>query len=169
MLKVIRVGFSASLLLAALSAVTAEPSHLLGHASGSDNGGGFRYGGTQSREYQQVSAAHSFIGGRRYDAALALLQPLSAGNFAPAQTLLGSMYAVGRGVEQDAVKAAQLYETAALGGDPYAMYLFGYALDTGTGVPQNRELAMMWMQRASDSGKIELQKAVRNYREHMTG
>ena len=144
------------------TAVSAQSS-LISHANG-ENGGGYRIGGVQSQDFQRVAAAREFIRVGRNDAALALLTPLSAKGFATAQTVLGGMYAIGRGVERDAQRATQLYASAAHNGDAQAMYLYGYALDTGTGIDQNRELAKMWMQRASDSGQIELQKAVRAYR-----
>lgn len=126
--------------------------------------GGDQIGGVQSKQYQQVSAALEFIRSGRNDAALALLVPLTEASFAPAQTVLGVMYTAGRGVEQDHVRAAQLYAMAANAGDAQAMYLYGHALDAGLGIKRDRDLAQMWMQRASDSGQIEIQKAVRAYR-----
>jgi TPR repeat protein len=169
MIKTLKLAVAAAAFCSVAPALADEPSHLLGHAGGGDQNNGISYGGIQSRDYQQVAAARAFVGAGRFDAALALLQPLSSDGFAPAQTLLGSMYALGRGVERDPAQAAQLYALAAHGGDAYAMYLYGYALDNGVGVAQDRDIAMMWMQRASDSGKIELMKAVRRYREGLAG
>jgi TPR repeat protein len=166
MIKIAKYGAAMVLLCSVSPAIAEGPSHLLGHAGGHGSAGGASYGGPQSRDYQQVSAARGFVGVQRYETAFLLLLPLEANGFAPAQTLLGSMYALGRGVNRNPARAAELYAAAAQGGDAQAMYLYGYALDNGIGVAQDRQAATLWMQRASDSGKIELMKAVRLYRRH---
>jgi hypothetical protein len=139
---------------------------LLGFASAGLADEGYRP--LQSQDYQQVSAAREFIRNGETDKALSLLFPLQSEQFAPAIALLGSMYASGRGVVQDDVRAAELYRQAAEGGDAVAMYLHGYALDNGFGVAVQKDEAQLWMQRASRSGQIELQRAVRNYRKHVS-
>jgi hypothetical protein len=163
--KVFKLGLMAAAIGAFASVANAQ-SHLVGHAAGTEAAsGGGSYGRPQSQSYQQVSAARGFVVGGREDKALILLLPLVAKGFAPAERLLGNMYATGIGVQQDQARAASLYAKAASGSDPYAMYHYGYALDNGIGVARDGDLAMMWMQRASDSGIPELQKVVRNYRQ----
>lgn len=142
-------------------------SRLLGFAS-IGLGGEYRTG-IESQRHQQVSAAREFLRAGDDRKALALLRPLQAEGFAPALTLLGSMYFIGRGVPQDDRLGAQLYAKGAEAGDPLAMYLYGVALDQGFGVRTDRAAAQRWFQQASDSGIAEPQKAVRRYRKHATG
>jgi TPR repeat protein len=149
----------------AVSPASAQ-SHLLGLASG---GGEYAYGGghsgISSQKFQQLQAARQFLGKGETDKAIVLLQRLYQADFVPAFTLLGTLHLYGRGVPQDDGLAAQYFAYAAKRGDHGAMYLYGYALDNGLGVKQDRDMAAMWMQRASDSGQIELMKAVRRYRQ----
>ncbi len=168
MRMLIKAGLVSSLAIVSCASGAIASTGLNDHASGTI-GDTYHAGGIQSQEYQQVSAAVEFIRGGRNDRALTLLKQLEVKGFAPAMTLLGSMYAAGRGVYKSDVRASQLYADAAALGDPAAMYLYGYALDNGIGVRQNKDAAILWLQRASDSGKIELQKAVRAYRERATG
>jgi len=61
------------------------------------------------------------------------------------QTLLGSMYERGEGVEQNFEKAAEWYGKAAEQGYPQAQLIFGSMLFLGRGIPQNHILAHMWI------------------------
>jgi len=163
----ILVGMVLALGPVLLSTPAAAQSRLLGFAS-FGLGGEYRTG-IESQRHQQVSAAREFIRAGDDRRALALLRPLQAEGFAPALTLLGSMYFIGRGVPQDDRLGAQLYAQGAKGGDPLAMYLYGVALDQGLGVRADRAAAQHWFELASDSGIAELQKAVRRYRKQATG
>ncbi len=61
------------------------------------------------------------------------------------QTMLGFMYATGRGVPQHFVHAVDWYSRAAEQGDPTAQCLLGLMYDKGQGVPQNDVLAHKWL------------------------
>ncbi len=165
MIRSLTHGLVCLALIGTLASGASAQSRVLGLASGTATEINFNYGGIQSQDFQQVAAAKELIRAGQEQKALALLTPLYSRGFAPAVTVLGSMYAAGRGVDRNEVYAADLYAKASASGDPYAMYLYGYALDNGIGVTRDRNAAMMWMQRASDSGNIDLQKAVRAYRQ----
>jgi uncharacterized protein len=79
------------------------------------------------------------------------------------------MYIMGRGVNYDPVKATELLSGAAEAGEARAMYLYAYALDNGLGTAPDSAAANRWLQRASDSGIPEIQKAVRAYRKQKAG
>jgi TPR repeat protein len=66
-----------------------------------------------------------------------------------AQTRLGFMYAVGRGVPQNYALAARWQYRAACQGEPTAQYLLGLMYDKGQGVPQDYVLAYMWLDLAT--------------------
>ena len=68
------------------------------------------------------------------------------------QMKLAQDYLDGRGVEQDAKKAAYWYEKAAGAGDPFAQFETGYFYETGMGVDKNPERAAHWYRLAASSG-----------------
>jgi uncharacterized protein len=64
---------------------------------------------------------------------------------AHAQTVLGFMYATGRGLPQNFERAVDWYSRAAEQGDPTAQYLLGLMYDKGQGVRQDWVLAHKWL------------------------
>jgi TPR repeat protein len=64
---------------------------------------------------------------------------------AHAQTILGSMYADGRGVPQNYAEAAAWYRRAAEQGNPAAQYRLGLLFDKGLGVPLDDTEAYKWL------------------------
>ncbi|MBO0755425.1 MAG: sel1 repeat family protein [Bradyrhizobiaceae bacterium] len=64
---------------------------------------------------------------------------------AHAETVLGFMYATGRGVPQNFERAVDWYRRAAEQGDPTAQYLLGLMYDKGQGVRQDWVLAHKWL------------------------
>jgi TPR repeat protein len=71
--------------------------------------------------------------------------PAAQGGDARSQTVLGFMYATGRGVPQHFGNAVEWYSRAADQGDPTAQYLLGLMYDKGQGVPQDWVLAHKWL------------------------
>lgn len=61
------------------------------------------------------------------------------------QTLLGRMYATGRGVPQDYFEAAKWYYRAADRGDPRAQFELGLLYNIGKGVRRDYVLSEMWL------------------------
>lgn len=62
-----------------------------------------------------------------------------------AQTYLGYMYQMGRGVPQDYAAAAGWYQLAAEQGEPEAQFLLGLLFDKGFGVPVDWVTAEVWL------------------------
>ena len=73
-------------------------------------------------------------------------------NHAWAQTVLGFLYEVGRGVEQDYGTAARWYRKAAEKDEPTAQYRLGVFYEQGLGVDADPSLAREWYERAAESG-----------------
>lgn len=70
---------------------------------------------------------------------------MARGGDARAQTVLGFMYATGRGVPQNFERAVDWYRRAAEQGDPTAQYLLGLMYDKGQGVQRDWVLAHKWL------------------------
>ncbi|HLN08925.1 MAG TPA: tetratricopeptide repeat protein [Xanthobacteraceae bacterium] len=73
------------------------------------------------------------------------LVPLAERGDARAQTLLGYMFANGRGVPQNYVVAAYWYRRASEQGNATAQYSLGLMYDKGQGVPLDYVLAYKWL------------------------
>lgn len=71
---------------------------------------------------------------------------------ASVMTMLGSMYATGRGVTRDDAQASDWYRRGADGGHPVAMVEFAQYLLSGRGGRTDPSEAMQWLRRASDTG-----------------
>ncbi|MDQ2822524.1 MAG: hypothetical protein M3Y65_19455 [Pseudomonadota bacterium] len=64
-------------------------------------------------------------------------------------------YRYGNGVTVDKVKAARLFEQAAVQGDADAAFTLANMLRDGEGVPQDAAAAARWLQRAADGESPE--------------
>lgn len=69
-----------------------------------------------------------------------------------AQTGLGFLYEVGRGVQQDYGTAARWYRRAAEKDEPTAQYRLGAFYEQGLGVDPNPAKALQWYERAAERG-----------------
>lgn len=88
-----------------------------------------------------------------YAKAFKLWLPLANNNHLLAQTLIGSMYAYGEGVEHDDAKAVMWFTRAAKLGSAQAQYNLGIMYEKGLGVERDLSLARKWLQAASDQGR----------------
>lgn len=86
----------------------------------------------------------------------AMLEKARAGD-AEAQTLLGAMYAVGKGVEQDWKKAAEWYTKAADQGYARAQFSLGTMYEKGQGVEKDYKKAIELYRKAADQGEVKAQ------------
>lgn len=84
-----------------------------------------------------------------FNRAALLLLPLAERGNARAQTMVGFMYATGRGVPQAYDAAAYWYRLAAEGGDTTGQYLLGLAYDKGQGLPLDEVAAYKWLDLAA--------------------
>lgn len=103
-------------------------------------------------------ARADFIEGKKsYDnknwrRAIMLLRPLAEKGDARAMVLLGNMYAEGYGVEKDLTEAFFLYRGAAERNNPDGILATATLYQTGSGVPVNTRLAIMWFERGAKMG-----------------
>jgi TPR repeat protein len=80
------------------------------------------------------------------------LQRAAERGYIPKQIQLAGDYFVGRGVPQDAKRAAYWYKKAAESGDPWAENQLGFLCQTGQGVQADPDCALHWYQLAAASG-----------------
>jgi TPR repeat protein len=94
-----------------------------------------------------------------YALALKQLRPLATAGDADSQYLLGLMYYIGQGVEQDYQKAANWFKLAVAHADARAdcQYLLGAMHYTGRGIPQDYKMAVTLFTKASQQGHAEAQ------------
>lgn len=85
------------------------------------------------------------------------LAPLGDAGFAPAQSLLGTMYLNGEGVAQDDAKALILFQKAADQGDADAEFALGILYRHGRGVAEDDALAVAWWTKAAEQAHIQAQ------------
>ncbi|HEY8024042.1 MAG TPA: energy transducer TonB [Burkholderiaceae bacterium] len=86
-----------------------------------------------------------------YAAALQKTQPLADSGDAAAQSLLGLMYADGKGVDRDALQAYAWYWKAASGGNIEAQLALVAIYNEGRGVAADPAMANYWQWKAADA------------------
>ncbi len=125
----------------------------------------------------QFDDAMTAIKNEDFEKAQELLQPLVDENNAAAQTIMGTLYVKGQGVEKDATKgmslimkaASQGYEQArgiaavfcrelADLGDEKAMYNMGYMCFHGWGGEQDSNSCIKWLEKAAENGHLRSAK-----------
>jgi TPR repeat protein len=92
-----------------------------------------------------------------YETALRLARPLAEQGDDRAQSVLGRMYARGRGVPRDDVEAVRWFRSAAEQGNAAAQLNLGNMYADGNGVPQDYAEAAKWYRRAADRGDPQAQ------------
>ncbi|MDA2911492.1 sel1 repeat family protein [Nitrospiraceae bacterium AH_259_D15_M11_P09] len=96
-----------------------------------------------------------------YATALKELRPLAEQGVAKAQTALGLLYHIGRGVPQDSIEAVRWFRMAAEQGNAPGQTGLGGMYFYGRGVPQDDVLAQMWVNLAAAQGN-ELARMIRD-------
>jgi TPR repeat protein len=87
-------------------------------------------------------------------------KPLAEQGHAEAQSSLGALYNIGRGVPKDIKLAVKWFRLAAKQGDADAQYSLGWMYAKGQGVPQDNKTAVKWWKLAAE-GDAEAQKLAR--------
>ncbi|GGB10910.1 tetratricopeptide repeat protein [Allosediminivita pacifica] len=101
---------------------------------------------------QTLREARELIVDKDFDAAHQALRPLARAGNADAEELIGVIYALGLGVEQDHVRAFEWYLRSAMKGHPGAQSGVGWYYELGLGMAQpDRVRAYLWY-RLSDIG-----------------
>lgn len=83
------------------------------------------------------------------DSAVERLQLLAEEGNTAAKTQLAWLYEAGIGVEKDLNQAAALFSQAAQEGSSDAQYAIAVMSMTGTGLPENKQAAMLWLRKAA--------------------
>jgi len=87
-----------------------------------------------------------------YAKALELWRPLAEKGDATAQYQIATLYAEGKGVEQNDAMAASWYQKAAEQGHADAQYNLAVSYAEGLGVKQDDAAAVKWFRRAAEQG-----------------
>ncbi|TWI66506.1 hypothetical protein IP91_02323 [Pseudoduganella lurida] len=107
---------------------------------------------------------------RNYAQAYRTILPLARAGNADAEHLLGLMYYMGRGVQQDYKQALQWHRRAALQGKADAQYVVGAMYYTGNAVIQDHRQAVTWFRKAAEQGHADAQQVLGlMYRYHIGG
>jgi TPR repeat protein len=107
---------------------------------------------------------------RHYALAYKEIAPLANAGNADAEHLLGLMYYMGRGVQQDYRQALEWHRRAALQGKADAQYVVGAMYYTGNAVLQDQKQAVVWFRKAAEQGHPEAQQVLGlMYRYHIAG
>lgn len=93
----------------------------------------------------------------RFEYAMAILSPLAQAGVAPAQALVGYMYANAEGVERDDATAVSWFRKAAEQGDPDGQANLGFMYANGRGVAMSKDEAMKWYLYAAEQGNVGAQ------------
>jgi len=97
---------------------------------------------------------------KKYTQALEMWLPLAQSGHVLAQTLVGSMYAYGEGIEQNNQEAFKWLSLAANTGSSQAQFNLAILYEQGLGVTANNTLARKWFKAAADQGRKD---AARRY------
>ncbi len=105
----------------------------------------------------------------RFDEAYDALWPAARSGNAEAEELIGVMYALGLGVEQDYVRAFDWYLRASLKGHPGAQSGIGWYYETGLGLPApDLVRAFLWYQLSTIGGDPDAAMSVEEVVKKMT-
>jgi ankyrin repeat protein len=113
-----------------------------------------------SVEEPALAEARMAVRVRDFTKAVGIWREAAGRGNARAQYRLGVAYRSGRGIEQDASKAAFWFEKASKGGDRDAQYALGKLYENGLGVPRDRDRAMELIGVAARSGNPEAQASL---------
>lgn len=106
----------------------------------------------ESVDESRVADAISLYDARRFDEALAILQPAAEAGSGSAQYHLGLSLARGEGRPRNLAEAARWFERAASQGHGHSQYILGHMCATGDGVTVDRARAHMWFSAAAAGG-----------------
>lgn len=90
---------------------------------------------------------------QKYKQALDTWLPLAESGHVLAQTLIGSMYAYGQGVEKNDQQAFKWLSRAAKLGSAQAQYNLAILYENGFGTTQSSQQALKWFKAAADQGR----------------
>ncbi|MCC1491992.1 tetratricopeptide repeat protein [Cognatishimia sp. F0-27] len=118
---------------------------------------------------QTLEHARDLMEAHRFEEAYAAMWPLARSGNADAEELIGVMYALGLGVEQDHVRAFDWYLRSAMKGHPGAQSGVGWYYETGLGLPTpDLVRAFLWYQLSTIGGDPDAAISVEEVIKKMT-
>jgi TPR repeat protein len=108
--------------------------------------------GAAAAEDSRVVDARAAVEAGDYERALALLRPAAEEGDPQAQVGLGTLYASGKGVEQDDAEAVRWFRRAAEKGHALAQYNLGICYLKGRGVDEDGVEAFKWISLSASQG-----------------
>ncbi len=98
-----------------------------------------------SPAFAEIETARDFMDAQKFEQAMAELLPAARSGNAEAEELVGVMYALGLGVDQDDIRAFEWYLRASLKGHAGAQSGIGWYYEVGRGMPApDLVRAYMW-------------------------
>lgn len=117
----------------------------------------------------EIETARDLMDAQDYSAAMAELLPAARSGNAEAEELIGVMYALGLGVEQDDVRAFEWYLRASMKGHAGAQSGIGWYYEVGRGVPTpDLVRAYMWYALSTIGGDPDAAVSVTEVAKKMT-
>ncbi|MBM7068428.1 tetratricopeptide repeat protein [Actibacterium sp. 188UL27-1] len=117
----------------------------------------------------EIEAARDLMEAGEFAAAREALWPAARSGNADAEELIGVMYALGLGVEQDYTRAFEWYLRAGLKGHPGAQSGIGWYYEVGLGMPApDLVRAYMWYALSTIGGDPDAAISVDEVRKKMT-
>ena len=104
-----------------------------------------------------VDEAQQHIKNKQYKGLVDKLHPLAVQGYAPAQSLLGTCYRNGHGVDRDPELAVQWYRKAAEQNYAEAQHLMGLCYQLGVGEEKSPEQAVQWYRKAAEQNHAAAQ------------
>ena len=108
--------------------------------------------GACANQYESFKKAERAYEAQSYDDAFRLVVPAAEAGLAPAQNLLGILYATGLGTRQDMEMAAKWYRAAAEQGYDLGQTNLGDRFQEGCGVEKDEAEAARWYAKAATQG-----------------
>jgi TPR repeat protein len=119
--------------------------------------------------FADIEDARDLMEEGRFEEAYDALWPAARSGNAEAEELIGVMYALGLGVEQDYVRAFEWYLRASLKGHPGAQSGIGWYYETGLGLPApDLVRAFLWYQLSTIGGDPDAAISVEEVVKKMT-
>ena len=105
--------------------------------------------GCQSKE-EKIAEVFNLFDKEKYAEGIALYQEIEDVQDTMLLNRMAILYADGKGVEQDSVKALEFFEKSANLGNPQSMVEMGFAYDNGHGMKKDTKKAYNWYKKAAE-------------------
>jgi len=101
---------------------------------------------------EQLDQAASFSKSGKYDEVLSIVKPLAEQGNAKAQSIMGDLHRLGKGLPRDDKKAVHWYRQSAEQDSAATQRVLGDMYFQGEGVPKDYVLAALWYKKSAEQG-----------------